>query len=91
MRGTPRNLSEAIFNGLHEIQEERDLPIDCIHPVDVTAKIRSHVQDLLAQKFQAAKFLAHQNCFSTEKDLQLLFDACTLDNPPLVIKETNND
>lgn len=88
-KGTPYNLFDAIENGIEE-HTNRMLNGD----VGVEAEaiyIRRHVKDFLAQKFQAAKFLAHQNNFSTEQDLQLLFDACTMTCPPQVIKETNND
>jgi len=81
-KGTPKTLSGAIGNGLEHytaVPEER-------FGQEVEA-IRRHVKDFLAQKFQAAKCLAHRGKFNTEADVQLLFDACTSVNPPPVYKE----
>jgi len=81
-KGTPSNLWGAIKNGLGAFADVQEHISD-----EQVEAIRLHVKDLLAQKFQAAKFLAHQGKFSTEDDIQLLFDACTKNDPPPVIKE----
>lgn len=80
--GTPKNLAEAIRNGLN-------YPCASIESsaMEFESAVWSHIKDFLSQKFQAAKFLAHQGKFSTEADVQLLFDACTMHKPPLMIKD----
>ena len=77
-QGTPKSLFGAIENGIAEYHAKNEPchPTNVFVDPDEIKAVRLHVKDFLAQKFQAAKCLAHQGHFHTENDLQLLFDMC---------------
>lgn len=63
--GTPKNISEAISNGLETINV-------AVTPYKVRV-IKDHLRDFLAQKFMVAMLEASRNRYD-DKQLKQLFD-----------------
>lgn len=78
MKGTPKNLMEAIQNGLEADADSRFEYFEKMTPELSTYNILyAHVKDFLAQKFSAAMIKAELGKFEPKSDLKSLYEQVT--------------